>query len=120
MPERIERINQMMKREISNILLSEIRDPRVSFVTVTHVDVTKDLRYARVSFSIIGDAQKLAEAQAGLNHASGYIRKLIGQRVRLRFIPEIEFLYDQSLEYSDRIEKTLQDIQRERQANDDV
>jgi ribosome-binding factor A len=109
---RIERINEMMKREIGSMILrGELNDARVAMVTITHVDVSRDLQHARVNFTVMmGQAADITNAQKGLNSARGYVRKLIGQRIRLRYTPEIQFVYDKSLEYSAQIDKTLQEI----------
>ncbi len=110
---RMERVNQLMKREIGNMIQQEIQDPRLEFVTITHVDVSRDLHHARVNFSVLGDEVKVTAAEKGLEGACKYIRRLIGQRITLRYTPEIEFVYDPSIEYSARIEKTLEDIKRD-------
>ena len=105
----------MVKREISKMLQQDIKDPRLAFVTITDVDVSKDLRYARVSFSVLGEEKKILDAQEALDHANGYIRKLVGDRVRLRYTPRFEFFYDQSIAYGARIEKTFEEIRHERE-----
>jgi len=110
---RMDRVNELMKREISALLQRESQDPRLAFVTITGVKVTPDLQLARVSFSVLGPKANLAEVENGLNSARGFVRKLVGQRVELRRIPEIEFVYDPSMEYSDRVEQTLDDIKKE-------
>ena len=110
---RMEKINELMKREISNIIQREVHDPRVQFVSIISVNVSPDLHMARVSFSVLGDEKKKEEAQAALDKAHGYIRKLVGKRISLRYTPDIEFIYDRSIEYSARIEKTLADIKEE-------
>lgn len=107
---RIERINAMIKREIGQMLIEDVRDPRLKFVTVTGVDVSKDLQHAKVFYSVLG--QDRSAAQAALESAKGFVRKLVGQRVVMRYTPQIEFIFDQSIEYSDRIEQTLEEINR--------
>ena len=102
-----------MKREISTIVHLELKDPRLQFVTITQVDVSRDLQHARVSFSVLGNTLAVEKALNGLNSAKGLIRKLIGERIRMRFTPEIEFLHDRSLEYSARIEQALEEIRHE-------
>ena len=111
--DRIDRINETMKREISTIVHMELKDPRLQFVTITRVDVTRDLQHARVSFSVLGNTLAVEKALTGLNSAKGLIRKFIGERIRMRFTPEIEFLHDRSLEYSARIEQALEEIRHE-------
>ncbi len=107
---RIDRINEMVKREISVMLLEEARDPRLKFVTILRVDVSKDLQHAKVFYSVLG--HDLKGAEDALSNARGFVRRLVGQRVVMRYTPEIDFIYDKSLEYSDRIEQTLLDINR--------
>ena len=111
--DRIDKINQRIKREVGDIVLKELKDPRLEFVTITKVEVSRDLRHAKVYFSVLGNAQKLKEAQEGLESARGFVRKLIGARVRMRYTPEMEFFYDRTIEYSARIEAALQEIHHE-------
>ena len=110
---RIERVNQLMKREVSSMIQRDIQDPRLEFVTITNVVVSKDLRYAKISFSVLGPGERIRAAQDALDGARGFVRKLVGQRVRMRYTPEIEFVYDRSLEYSARIEEALNEIKKQ-------
>ncbi len=110
---RMEKINEAMRREIGLIIHREIKDPRLEFVTITHVEVTKDLQHAKVFFSVLGDNEAMLRAEQGLESARGFVRKLVGQRVRMRYTPELEFLFDESIEYSARIEAALEDIRNE-------
>lgn len=112
--DRIDRINQAIKEEISNIVQREVKDPRLGFVTITRAEVSRDLQHARVYFSVLGEKEKADAAQEGLDSARGFIRKLVGQRVRMRYTPEIEFIFDRSIEYGIRIEETLAEIKNER------
>ena len=116
---RIEKINALMKREISNMIqLGELNDPRLSFVTITQVVVTRDLRSARVSFSVLtNNPADIAAVQQGLDSARGYVRRLIGQRVRMRYTPEINFIHDKSLEYSDQIDRIINEIHTSSEMN---
>ena len=95
----------------------ELQDPRLKFVTVTEVDVSRDLRHARVSFSVLGDEVKIQEAAEGLNRARGLIRKMVGQRISTRYTPEIVFVQDRSREYGVKIEETLEEIRHESKKN---
>lgn len=113
---RMEKINAQMKREISSMLQTDFNDSRFTFVTVTRVVVSPDLHQARVNFTVLGDEQQVQRAADDLNRVRGFIRKLVGDRVRLRYTPEIEFFYDKSVEYSDKIERTLQEIHEAEQA----
>jgi len=111
--DRIKRINEMMKREISTMLLEEMRDPRLKFVTVTNVEVSRDLQHAKVFYSFLGTDRTGVEQ--ALESARGFVRRLVGQRVVMRYTPEIQFFYDRSIEHSDRIEQTLDEIKRRSQ-----
>ena len=108
--DRMDRINQQLKRAIGNIIHHELEDPRLGFVTVTHVRVSRDLQNAAVYFTVLGDAERRTAAQKGLQSATGMIRKLIGQRVKMRYTPQVTFVYDKSIEWSARIEETLLEI----------
>ena len=110
---RIERINQQVKREIGRILQQELGDPRLQFVTITEVDVSRDLRNAKILFSVLGGGEQKHAAQQGLEGARGMIRKLLGQNMYIRFTPELFFVYDRSVEMSARIEETLKEIHDE-------
>ncbi len=104
---RIEKLQEFIKQETGKMLLTEIKDPRIGFVTVTDVEVTGDLREAKIYVSIMGDEEKVKESWEGLQSALGFIRREIGQRVKLRFTPKISFALDTSLDYSEHIQKLL-------------
>ena len=91
---RMDKVNAQIKREISTmILMGDINDPRLKFVTITFADVSKDLRYAKIGYSILNNTlQEIKGVQEGLNSARGYIRKLIGERMKMRFTPEISLI----------------------------
>jgi ribosome-binding factor A len=102
-----------IQHEISGILLRGLKDRRVGFVTVTAVDMSPDLRHARVFVSCLGTPAERAESLRALNHAAGWIRRELGQRIRFRFVPEIAFLEDTSQEYGSRIDSLLDEIRGE-------
>ena len=106
------RINEEVKREISNIIRNEIKDPRLTaMVSVTDVKVTKDLRYAKVFVSIFGkDDEEKNTTFIALKNASGYIRREIGQRINLRYNPQIIFELDDSINYGMHIEELIQKV----------
>lgn len=110
---RIEKLQELIKQEMSKMLLREIKDPRIGFVTVTDVEMTGDLREAKIFVSIMGDEEKVQESLKGLNSALGFIRREIGRRIKIRFTPEISFALDTSLDYSDHIQKILLDLDKE-------
>lgn len=111
---RMEKVNQQIKREIGNMIqYGEINDPRLTFVTITYVECSKDLQHARVGFSVLSnDRKEIQNVQEGLSSARGFVRKLIGQRVRLRYTPEIVFVHDNSLSYASKIDETLEEIKK--------
>ncbi|MBL8013809.1 MAG: 30S ribosome-binding factor RbfA [Candidatus Omnitrophica bacterium] len=111
---RMEKVNQQIKREIGNMIqYGEINDPRLTFVTITYVECSKDLQHARVGFSVLSnDRKEIQNVQEGLSSARGFVRKLIGQRVRLRYTPEIVFIHDNSLSYASKIDQTLEEIKK--------
>ena len=110
---RIEKIQELMKQEISQIILRELKDPRIVFVTVTQVEVTGDLREAKVYVSIMGSEEQIKDTWRGLQSSLGFIRREVGQRIRLRVTPELSFLLDKSLDYSAHIQELLVKIKKE-------
>jgi len=112
---RSERVEEQLKKEISRILQEDIKDPRIGFTTITRIDLTGDLRYARVYFSILGDDKAKEESLEGIKSSVGFIRKLIAERMNLRYVPELYFKLDNSIEYSINLEKTFERIRHERE-----
>ncbi|MDP2910982.1 MAG: 30S ribosome-binding factor RbfA [Candidatus Omnitrophota bacterium] len=110
---RSDRVEGQLRKEISKILQEDIKDPRIGFVTITRIDLTKNLRYARIYFSILGDDNAKEESLAGIKSSIGYIRKLIAERMNLRYVPELYFILDNSIEYSINLEKTFERIKHE-------
>jgi ribosome-binding factor A len=102
-----------LKNEISAIIAQRVRDPRVGFATVTQVKVSPDLRYARVFVSVFGSEKEKKETLGALINATSYIRKQIGSRIRLRYLPELTFAYDESVERGDRMTQLIEGIKRE-------
>lgn len=111
MKHRIGRVEQEINREVTDILLKRVRDPRVSGVTITGVDLTGDLQHCKIYFSILSDhASDVQKAQAGLDKAKGLIRSELGQRIKLYKIPELTFLQDQSIQYGEHIDALIRQI----------
>lgn len=105
------RINEEMRKEISSIIQTDVKDPRLSaMVSVTRVDVTKDLRYAKVYVSIFSKDDNKEDTLAALKSSSGFIRHEIGERINLRYTPEIIFEIDESIEHGMHIDKLLEEI----------
>ena len=113
---RIEKIQELMKQEISNIILRDLKDPRIGFVTVTQVEVTRDLSQAKVYVSLMGNEKQVADCWAGLSSSLGFIRREVGDLMRLRVTPELSLMIDKSLDYSEHIQKLLLQIEKEDQA----
>jgi ribosome-binding factor A len=102
------RVSDQMKEEIADILMRKVRDPRIGFVTVTDVAVSDDLRNAKVYVSILGGER--AETLKALEHATAYIRSELGRRMRMKFMPELLFRYDEAAERGAHIMELLQHI----------
>jgi len=111
--QRSERVGELLTEVIADVLREDIRDPRVTAVTITAAKVTKDLRQARIYFTILGGASENKDAVlAGLKSALGFIRARIGKQLKLRFVPAIEFFYDNSIDEAERIEKLLRQVKQ--------
>lgn len=95
---RIDRVNELLRETISEILLREVKDPRIKFVTITEVKVSPDLRHCRVYYTVYGSEEDRRKVHEGLMKAARFIRQEVNKRVRLRFIPEIEFEFDRRIE----------------------
>ena len=110
---RPERVGQLMRRELAELVANELRDPRLSaMVSVTDVEVTSDLSFARVFVSVLADEHGTARALDGLSRAAGYLRRALGPRLGLREVPELRFLLDTSLERGARVDELLRRIER--------
>ena len=110
---RQDKVREAIRREVSLILHEELKDPRLGFVTITRVELTPDLRYAKVFFSVLGKEQDYDKTKEALDSALGFIRKLLAERINLRFAPEIIFREDHSKEYSVRIQEVLDEIKEQ-------
>jgi len=109
--QRSHRVGDQIQKEISGLLLKGLKDPRIGFVTVTAVEVSSDLGHARVYFTVMGDERARRETIKGLTSAVPFLRRELGKRLRLRSVPELTFKYDTSLEYGNRIEALLKEIE---------
>lgn len=114
---RADRVADLIKMEISDILLKQVRDPRIGLVTITGVKVTDDLRTARIFFVELGKDQCSEEVQAGLAKAKGFLKRELGRRLQLRLVPELLFSYDPSFAYGNRIEKLISEIHKDEEAH---
>ena len=110
---RMERVQELMKQELSKIILQDLKNPRIGFVTVTAVDVSSDLRNAKVYVSLMGSEQQIADSWRGLQSSRGFLRREIGHRVRLRYTPELTLELDKSVDYGVHIQELLQQIKKD-------
>jgi ribosome-binding factor A len=110
---RPQRLALQIQHEISTMLFRNVKDRRIGMVTVTGVDLSPDLRHARVYVSCLGTDQEKAGTLLALNHAAGWIRHELGQRIRTKFLPEVVFHTDASFEYGERIDRLLDEIKEQ-------
>ena len=95
---RSRRIADQIQRELSDIIRTELKDPRVGMITIIDVEVTRDQSHAKVFFTSLGDASRVADAATGLRHAAGFLRSELAHRMKLRIVPQLQFQYDESVE----------------------
>lgn len=104
MSRRMDRVNVLLRQQISELLAQELKDPRIkTIVSITRVDTSVDLRHARVSVSVMGPAEEKAGAMAVLNRAAGFLRRELRSRVVLKNLPDLHFVLDESLEEGSRV-----------------
>jgi len=112
MSKRTDRVSELIKREVGRILIREIKDPKLQFVTITSVKVSPDLKYSRIYYTIMGDASQRELTQQKLDHACGFMRSQIGKNLSLRYVPELKFYYDEVADYAANVERLLRDIKK--------
>ncbi len=110
---RVEKVQEAIQQEISKMLLMDVKDPRIQFVTVTGVELTDDMSYAKIYVSLYGPKDKQEETWKALQKSLGFMRTEIAKRIRLRFAPTLILQKDTSMEYSAHIESILQKIKQE-------
>jgi len=116
MSRRSERLEGQIRSDISELLQRDVTDPRLSnsaMISITDVDLTEDLRYARIYVSILGGDEQVREAFAGLRHAAGFLRRGLAQRMTMRYVPEISFHLDQSVARGARVLELLRELGEE-------
>jgi ribosome-binding factor A len=116
--QRAERVRHLIQQEISQILQLDVKDPRVQFVTVTDVRLTSDLREAKVLISSLSETAEREAILSGLKRASGYIRGELGRRLKLKHIPQLEFVFDDSYDKQERILNLLEQIHDENETEE--
>ncbi len=107
---RAARVGDQILKEIADLLVTRVKDPRVSGVTLTGIHLSNDLRHSRIYYSLIGDREDIRKTQVGLDSAKGFIKREIGHRMELKYIPDIVFEHDPTLEKGDDLERLFQKI----------
>jgi ribosome-binding factor A len=107
---RTDRVADQIRSEIAQLLSREVHDPGIGFVTITRVSVTPDLQHARVAYTVLGDEKARRNSMRALERAAPFLRRQIGARLRLKRVPDLEFVYDESIAGQDRIEQLLKEI----------
>ena len=110
MSRRTDRLGEEFREEIARMIGAKLKDPRIGFVTVTRVEIGTDLRQARVFVGVLGTTADRDKTMEGLRQAAGFMRRELGQKLRLRHTPELTFVYDEGLEAHDRIARLLAEV----------
>lgn len=112
---RSDRVADLLKQEIADLLLRRVKDPRLEGMTLTGVEVTNDLQHARIYYCVMGQPteEQKANAATGLNKAKGFMRQELGKRLHMRYLPHLTFSYDTSFEYGDKIERLLKEVMKD-------
>lgn len=116
--QRSHRVGDLIQKEISSLLHKGLKDPRLGFVTITAVEVSSDLRYARVFFTVFGDEKARKDTETGLTSSIPFMRRELGKRLRMRYVPELVFKFDESLAYGSKIESLLREIKTDGNEDD--
>ncbi|UCB53328.1 MAG: 30S ribosome-binding factor RbfA [Candidatus Zixiibacteriota bacterium] len=109
---RKDRVGDLLKREIAQIVQSQLKDPGLGFVTITGAKISADLKQARIFYSVLGDEDSKEKSASALKRASGFIQNEIGRKLKLKYTPEILFQFDESVEYGAHIEELIEKIHR--------
>ncbi len=112
-PHRQEKLGELIALELSELLRTRVKDPRVGFASITHVEVSGDLRHAKVFVSVMGTPEEKAATASALKHAAGFLRHELASRIVLRYMPEIVFKLDTSIEEGSRILALIQQVEEE-------
>ncbi len=113
MSERLARVTENVKETVSLLIERKIKDPRIELVTITGVDISGDLRHCKVFFSTLGGKAEHDRALEGLESASGYVRRELGKRLRMKYTPGVRFYFDESVEQGERIDKIITRLKAE-------
>ena len=113
MSQRTDRVADSLRKELSVLLMREVRDPRVALATISRVQVARDLGHARIWISVLGDEETRQQTMAGIEHAKGFLRSQIGRRLKLRVTPELAFDLDRGAEYLQDMTELLDKLHKE-------
>lgn len=108
-PSRLGRIGDQIQKDLAMLIRTEIKDPRVGMITLTGVEISIDHHHAKVYFTTLGGPEAVAKAESGLTHASGFLRSQLAKGLQLRIVPELHFIYDESVERGVRLSKLIDD-----------
>ena len=117
---RSEKVADLIHKEVSEMLMKTVKDPRIGFVTITRVAVSEDCRSAKVYFSVAGTLEERERSTQGLSSAKGYVRKELGRRIRLRYTPEIIFKFDPSIEYAIHIGEVIRHLKKDEETDENT
>ncbi|MFH1868510.1 MAG: 30S ribosome-binding factor RbfA [Candidatus Omnitrophota bacterium] len=113
---RIDRVKEELRHQVSMIVGQELHDTRIGFVTITRVEVTPDLKDAKIYFTTMNTGEAFDDTQGCLDRSAKYVRKLIGERMRIKFTPMIRFIYDEPQKISKKIDEIIDKIHKEKEA----
>jgi len=114
---RPERVAAAIRKEISTMIQEELKDPRIGFTTITKVEITPDLRYAKIYYTVFGSDKEKKATGVALSNAKGFIKGHMGDRLKLRFTPEIIFKVDKSAEYADKMDRLFDKIRKDKETS---
>ncbi len=117
MSRRTEQVAEAIKEEVGVLIQRELRDPRLGFVTVTRAEVSPDLKYAKIFYSVLGSEEVKKETFRALKRASGFLRRELSHTLRMRYVPELQFEFDVGIEHSERIQRLLNELEEEEAAH---
>lgn len=112
-PHRQEKLGELIAEEISDLLRTRVKDPRVGFASITHVEVSGDFRHAKIFVSVMGNPEERQETMKALKHASGFLRHELASRLTVRYVPEIDFRLDTSIEKGARVLDLIHQVEQE-------
>ena len=108
-PSRLVRIGDQIQKDLAELIRTQVKDPRVGMITLTGVEISSDYHHAKVFFTTLGGSESVAKAEAGLLHASGFLRSQLAKGLTLRIVPELHFIYDESVERGIRLSRLIDD-----------